>query len=198
MLSTRLARHFAFAAVATTVSTATVASADIVHWGDANLVIPATYAGLYINVETRETGDSEDLAGWDMNPYGSGALLWYCPVGVGVLRAGELSGVSSLPSGYLVDASGLFEEEPSTEFGDQEFNWALNASNYFGFSYIAADGEIHYGWARMDVGATALVRTIAEIAYNDVAGAGIAVGAVPAPGVLALVGLAGLVRRRSR
>jgi hypothetical protein len=44
----------------------------------------------------------------------------------------------------------------------------------------------------------ALVRTIAEIAYNDVAGAGIAVGAVPAPGVLALVGLAGLVRRRSR
>lgn len=197
MLATRLARHLAVASLAAA-SAATVTEAAVVHWGDANLVIPATFAGLYINVESRTTGDSEDLAGWDINPYGGGALLWYCPVGVGVLRAGELSGVSSLPTGYLVDASGLFEEEPSTEFGDQEFNWSLNASNYFGFSFIAADDEIHYGWGRMDVGATALVRTLAELAYDDVAGAGIAVGAVPAPGALALVGLAGILRRRGR
>lgn len=197
MLAARLARHLAVASLAAA-SAVTVTEAAVVHWGDANLVIPATFAGLYINVESRTTGDSEDLAGWDINPYGSGSLLWYCPAGVGMLRAGDISGVSSLPTGYQVDASGLFEDEPSTEFGDQEFNWSLNASNRFGFSFVASDGLVHYGWGRMVVGATATQRVLAELAYEDVAGAAIAVGAVPAPGALALLGLAGLARRRAR
>jgi MYXO-CTERM domain-containing protein len=74
----------------------------------------------------------------------------------------------------------------------------LNASNYFGFQFTAADGATHYGWGRMDVGATADIRTLAVLGYESVAGTSINVGAVPAPGAMALLGLAGLAGRRRR
>ncbi|RLS61859.1 MAG: hypothetical protein DWH97_12600 [Planctomycetota bacterium] len=191
----RLVRHFAAALSATAVAST---QAAVIHWSDANLVIPATYEGLYINIEERTTGSGEDLAGWDMNPYGANGLLWYQPVGGGVLRIEDTAGPSNLALGALVGAGGLFDEESVTEFGAQPYNWNFDASNYFGFSFEASDGLLHYGWGRMDIGAASTNRVLAELAYEDVAGASIAVGAVPAPGALALIGLAGLLGRRRR
>lgn len=195
MTKLRLARHFAAALCATAAAST---HAAVVHWGDANLVIPATYAGLYINIEERTTGSDEGLAGWDINPYGSSGLLWYQPVGGGVLRMDDTAGVSNLALGTLVGSGGLFEEESSSEFGAQPFNWSFDASNYFGFSFAASDGLLHYGWGRMDIGAASTDRVLVELAYDDVAGASIAVGAVPAPGAVAMIGLAGLLGRRRR
>ncbi len=196
MRFSRLARHLALAATA---ATASVASADVVHWADANLVIPATFAGLYINVEARTTGSSKSLAGWDINPYGAGSLLWYSPMGEGVLQLPKYTGAGSLALGYVVDASGTFLDDTTSEFveGFDGF-WQYNASNYFGFSFMASDGALHYAWGRMVVGATESNRVIAEIAYESEAGVGIAVGAVPAPGAIALLALAGLSRRSRR
>ena len=82
-------------------------------------------------------------------------------------------------------------------------NWVLNSSNYFGFRFVAADGLTHYGWGRFVIGASisGADRTIAEIAYEDVAATAISVGdtgSVPAPGAIALLGLAGLAGRRRR
>jgi hypothetical protein len=196
MITNRLTRHFATAA-ATTIA-ATSAHSAVVHWGNANLVIPATYAGLYINVEARTTGSDKALSGWDINPYGTGSLSWYAPIGGGILHIEDSVGPSNLPLGALVNALGIYEEEPISEFGDALYNWQVNASNYFGFSFAAADGFLHYGWGRMDVGADPSVRTLVEIAYEGSAGEGIAVGAVPTPGAIALLGLAGLVNRRRR
>jgi hypothetical protein len=48
----------------------------------------------------------------------------------------------------------------------------------------------------MSVGATNTVRTITDIFYEDVAATAITV--VPAPGAIALLGLAGLAGRRRR
>ena len=97
----RLVRHFAAALSATAVAST---QAAVIHWSDANLVIPATYAGMYINIEERTTGSGEDLAGWDMNPYGANGLLWYQPVGGGVLRIEDTAGPSNLALGALVGA----------------------------------------------------------------------------------------------
>ena len=74
-------------------------------------------------------------------------------------------------------------------------NWNLNSINYFGFRFAANTGAIHYGYGRMDVGANANVRTLKFIEWNETAGAAVV---VPAPGALALLGLAGFGRSRRR
>ena len=73
--------------------------------------------------------------------------------------------------------------------------WTLNASNYFGFRFLAGDGQIHYGFGRMDVGASESVRTVAFVSYESTPGASIT---VPGPGALAFLGWAIGSRRPRR
>jgi len=54
---------------------------------------------------------------------------------------------------------------------------------------------VHYGYVRLSIGATLATRSIIEYAYEDVPGASIF---VPAPGAVALLGVAGLVGSRRR
>ena len=200
MLSNRLAKHFAAAAAASVVAGA--ANAAIVHWADANLVVPATIDGLYINIETRSTGSAGSaVAGWDINPYSATSLTWFNATGTGMLRyPGVTTGsAGNLALGTAVGATGSYGSG-AVVVGAAAGNWQLNASNYFGFRFVAADGLTHYGWGRFVIGASIFGadRAIAELAYEDVAGTAISVGAVPAPGAIALLGLAGLAGRRRR
>jgi MYXO-CTERM domain-containing protein len=45
---------------------------------------------------------------------------------------------------------------------------------------------------------TSMTRTVVDFAWENVAGTSIEAGAVPAPGALALLGVAGLASRRRR
>lgn len=82
--------------------------------------------------------------------------------------------------------------------GSAAGNWVLNASNYFGFRFVAADGGTHYAWGRFDIGASIFGadRKIMEIAFDNVIGTPINVGTtdVPpqpdVPGPLPLLGAA--------
>lgn len=198
MFSNRLAAHFAVAAVATVVAGA--AQAAIVHW-NANLVIPNNIDGQYINVETQTFGSAAVLVvGWDLNPYGTSttAMSWFaaaapsgCVMGFG--QGGLTSSVASLSAGTLVGVASTFGGTSSSVTAG---GWVLNANNYFGFRFLAADGFTHYGWAVMSVGATMGVRTLVSVDFESTAGAGITVA--PAPGAIALLGLAGLAGRRRR
>ena len=199
MLSNRLAKHFAAAAAASVVAGA--ADAAIVHWADANLVVPATIDGLYINVETRTSGSAGSaVSGWDLNPYAATSLTWFNATGTGMMRfPGVTTGsAGNLALGTVVGAAGSYGSGAVT-VGAAAGNWQLNASNYFGFRFVGADGGTKYGWGRFVIGASisGADRTIAEIAYED-SGASINVGTVPAPGAIALLGLAGLAHRRRR
>ncbi|MEY2714450.1 MAG: hypothetical protein RIT24_793 [Planctomycetota bacterium] len=196
MLSNRLAKHFAAAAAATVVAGA--ANAAVVHWSNANLVIPATIDGLYINVETRATGSAGSVvAGWDINPYSATSLTWFNATGTGMMRyPGVTTGsAGNLAAGTVIGASGSYGSGAVT-VGSAAGNWQLNAVNTFGFRFVAADGLTHYGYGFMSVGATITNRTITDIFYEDVAATAITV--VPAPGAFALLGLAGLASRRRR
>jgi MYXO-CTERM domain-containing protein len=104
----------------------------------------------------------------------------------------------NLALGTAVGATGSFGSG-AVVVGAAPGNWQLNASNYFGFRFVGADGGTKYGWGRFVIGAAinGADRTVAELAYED-SGASIAVGAVPAPGAIALLGLAGLASRRRR
>ncbi len=197
MLSNRLAKHFGAAAAAAVVVGS--ANAAIVHWADANLTIPNTIDGLYINVETRATGSSgASVAGWDINPYSSTSLTFFNATGSGIFRLPGATTPSSVAFGTLIDSTGTYgagAASTSSAVGA----WSLNASNYFGFRFVASDGQTKYAWGRFVIGAAlnGADRMIAELAYED-SGAGISVGAIPAPGAVALLGLAGLAGRRRR
>ena len=72
----------------------------------------------------------------------------------------------------------------------------LNAANYFGFRFRGADALPHYGWGQFTIGATMGVRTLNFVSFQTTAATGINV--IPAPGAIALLGLAGLCGRRRR
>jgi hypothetical protein len=65
----------------------------------------------------------------------------------------------------------------------------------FGFRFQASDGLLRYGYGRVDVGATANVRTLAYVEWESTPGIGIQ---IPAPGALALAAIAGFGRSRRR
>jgi MYXO-CTERM domain-containing protein len=194
----RLSRHLAVAATVAA-GAAGAASAQIVYWGDANLVVPATIDGLYINVETQQTGSSGgSVAGWDINPYSATGLTFFNASGSGIFRLPGATTPSSVAIGTVIDSSGTFAGG-SASTSSAVGAWTLNASNYFGFRFVASDGGTKYAWARFVIGPALNdgSRMIAEIAYESSGGA-ITVGAIPAPGAVALLGLAGLAGSRRR
>jgi MYXO-CTERM domain-containing protein len=199
-ISNRFEKHIV--AAATVAMSAAAANAAIVTW-NANLIIPNNIDGLYINVETGVSGSAAGLVnGWDINPYGTSTttMSWFaaaapsgCVTGFGT--GGTITGVANLSNGTLVSAASTFG---NTASGVANGGWVLNAANYFGFRFVAADALTHYGYGVMTVGATMGVRTLTSVFYESVAATGITVVAVPAPGALALLGLAGFASRRRR
>ena len=198
-ISNRLEKHLA---VALTAAAGIAASSDaaIVAWTNCNLVIPNTIDGLYINVETRVSGSAGSVvAGWDINPYSATNLTWFNATGTGMMRfPGVTSGsAGSLAVGTVVGASGSFGSG-AVVVGTAPGNWQLNALNYFGFRFVAADGGTKYGYGTFQIGSAinGADRTITNLYYESTAGVSITV--VPAPGAFALLGVAGLASRRRR
>jgi len=164
------------------------ADAAVVHWQNANLLIPNNIDGLYINVETQATGSAGSVvAGWDINPYSATSLTWFNATGTGMMRfPGATTGsAGNLAQGTVIRGAGVTNNGFATSFGSGAVtvgsapgNWQLNASNYFGFRFVGADGGTKYGWGRFVIGASisGADRMIAEIAYES-SGASIVVGA---------------------
>ena len=197
-ISNRLEKHLA---VALTAAAGIAASSDaaIVAWTNCNLVIPATIDGLYINVETRQSGSAgAGVAGWDINPYSATSLTWFNATGTGMMRfPGVTTGsAGSLAIGTVVGASGSFGSG-AVVVGSAPGNWQLNAVNYFGFRFVAADGGTKYGYGTFQIGSSIFGadRTITNLFYED---SGASITVVPAPGAIALLGLAGFAGRRRR
>jgi hypothetical protein len=189
-LKAKLAGHLAActaAAIATSAALTPEAKALVIYYqpnAGAGWVIPATTDGLYINVETQVTNTPSSVPGWDLNPYGTSGLSWFQSTGGGQLRyPGITTGMAgNLPLGTNVSSSGSINDSlGNVTFGASPGNWQVNASNYFGFRFVAADSQTHYGWGRMDVGALATIRSIMEIGYESTAGTSILVGAGSPP-----------------
>jgi len=194
MKNLKLEMHFAAAAA---LCAAGAANAAVIAWENCNLVIPANVDGLYINIETQATGSTGSaVAGWDINPYGATAIQFFGSPGGGYMRyPGATGGVGNLAIGMTVGATNSFGGGAAA-FGSAAGQWQFNATNIFGFRFVAADGGTKYGYGTMSVGATAAVRTITNLYYESTTGTAIQI--VPAPGALALLGVAGLASRRRR
>jgi hypothetical protein len=157
-----------------------------------NIPLPVTQNGLWINLETQATSTtSSPPAGWDFNFYNSGAyqggpadgmanLVLYTGSsnGSGFMRfPGTTSGTpSNLPAGTTVASYGSYGAGYAT-FGTQIGTWKLAQDNLVGLKFIAGDGQLRYGWARIAVGANSFSRTLVEYAYESTPNTCIAVGA---------------------
>ncbi len=76
-------------------------------------------------------------------------------------------------------------------------DFELNSLNYFGFRFQYL-GATHYGFGVMRLGASITDRYMMGFAFESSAGAAILTDAIPAPGAVALLGLAGLAGSRRR
>lgn len=177
----RLGSHLARAAAIAAACSAP-ALADVIAY-DLNAVVPANIDGLYVNVETAQTGSAGTaVTGWDINPYAATSLTWFNATGTGMLRyPGVTTGsAGNLAVGTEVGAGGSYGSGAST-FGAAPGNWQLNAVNYFGFRFTAADGQTHYGWGSMLMGASVTERTLLKVAYESIANTPIITGSEGGP-----------------
>jgi len=207
-LSNRFEKHVLVAAAVAMGATA-AANAAIVYSGILNFSCAIDTDGTYINVETGQltNGPASLVPGWDVNPYrsssGSG-MNFFSPTGGGMVSAASGTGPAiNLASGTLIGASSNFSSATSTiSFGSAAGQWQYASNNIVGFRFVSSAGTTHYGWMRFLMGSqpatgNLVTRTVVDFAYESVAGQSIAAGA-PAPGALALLGVAGLAGKRRR
>jgi len=209
-LLNKLDKHFAAAAAATVVASG--AQAAIVYSGVVNIAIPLNIDGVYLNMVTGATGTSgAGTAGWDINPYSSTGLTWFLPstpaashglvrgAGSSTTQVDNLGGAGFYLS-YLIDGAASQSYGAGTNQTTGTTAFVFNSSNNIvGLRFFnESTGAINYGWMRLSLSAGFnTTRSIVEYAYEN-SGTGIIAGNIPAPGALAVLGLAGLAGRRRR
>ncbi len=198
-ISNRLNKHFVAAAAA--VAVAGSANAAIVYSGAVNLVVTDANDGWYLNVETGAYTNNND-SGWDLNfypGYWHNLTIWTDNwAGVQRVWGSPDNTHNNLAAGTAVSNMATFDGVSHSTVGNGPGEWTPNSTGFIGVEFRAADSLTHYGWVRMAIGANALDFTIVDFAYESTAGQYINTGQVPAPGALALIGLAGLCTRRRR
>ena len=145
--------------------------------------VPATFAGVYLNLETGVQGN---VPGWDFNPYlvtTSGALGFYwSPDLSGGLRGG---GVAADPTTgpYLDLAVGTVVGPASTYTsaiqGTNGSPFLTTGTHILGFQFVNALGTLDYGYVTMSNTASSATTSLPSIADPSTNRGGRPGGAVP-------------------
>ena len=187
------------APLAATLALPMLAHGAVVYSGIQNLTVPATNDGLFLNVVTGLTGNTAaSVPGWDLNPWSPTGFALFSPLNP---AGGAYRITSPLTAGNLVPGT---EIGPAATFGNSAATspWVLNsANNLVGFRFWNEEGmDLHYGWFRVEFGATLNVRKIVEYAWESTPNSPIAAGnVIPEPSTPLLASLAcALVLRRKR
>jgi hypothetical protein len=169
-----------------------------------NLTIPVTPAGLYINISTGISSTTASGApGWDINVGGTHSLNFVSPGGYNFVRM-NLAPMSAGPSnvGGAYTVSNMMPSASWIAGGSSDGFINNSSANYVGFQFVGNDSLTHFGWMQFSIGAsdTGSDRKIVSYAYNtdSTTSPGGALLNVPAPGALALLGIAGFASRRRR
>jgi len=197
----RLAPRAAVACAMSALLAAPAAQAVVVTSPAANVPVPVTTSGIYINVLTGAAGTAAGTAGWDVNPWGSSSFQIWGNTGGGIATNG--TAIAALAAGTVVGPALTFTSSGS---GASAANgWVLNSANYFGFSFInEASGGLHYGYGIVQLGGTFTdpARSVVSLFYESVANTPITIAAVPEASTWAMMlsglAVAGAIARRRR
>jgi hypothetical protein len=174
-----------------------VASAAIVNtFQSANLSVPASLAGVYINLSSGATGSSAAaVAGWDFNPYqtSSGLGFYWSPDLVGADRGG---GVVTVPAGTVyADLAVGAVVGPASPFSSSiqgaNPNFRTTGVHYLGFRFSNA-GALNYGYAAIQTTAgsgnlNGFPATVLGWRFDDAANTPITIAPIPEPGSAGLL-----------
>ncbi len=158
-----------------------------------SIAVPATTAGVYVNVVTGAFGTAAFATGWDINLWASAGLGFFTPSnitgGAYVMQTGSTTQVANLSLGSVVPGAATFGSGSSTAANAAQ--WNLNSSNnYFGFRFVNETGTTtHYGFAQLQIGAAITDRTIIALGYETTPLTAVTVSAVPEPTTYGLMGL---------
>ncbi len=197
-LDSRLA---ALAALAGAAAVTTPAQATIVYvnLSASPIVVPATTAGIYLNLVTGVSNIAPASApGWDVNPFSTTTLSFFNPTapagGVYVVNAAGGSSATlpdNLALGTLISAASGFGSGTAETTGATAFT--LNSTNnYLGIRLQneTTANATNYGWVQFSIGAAFTTRSIIGYAYGN-AGESILAGqqvSVPEPSTVAALG----------
>ena len=169
-----------------------------------NLAIPVTPAGLYINIFTGVSSTTASGApGWDINVGGMSSLNFVSPGGYNFVRLNSAP-MSAGPSnvGGTFTISNMMPLASWISGGTSNGFINNSSANYVGFQFVGNDSLTHFGWMQFSIGASATGsdRKIVSYAYNTESTMTLPGRSIttPAPGALALLGLAGFASRRRR
>jgi hypothetical protein len=201
-----------------TLGATSAADGALVVW-NCNIAVSKSVNGAYnyglnVNVETQRYNN--DTAGGNVGNNGGGLTNWdllfqpnqgsklgittFDPtnglvmpsVGIARLAGGATIG-SSLASG-LSYGQGI---SLNSQAGGA-YEWTAGSTGYFGFQFKNAANQIRYAWGEIALNAGSKQEgTIVRFVYDDT-GASVTTGVVPAPGALALLGVAGFMGSRRR
>jgi autotransporter-associated beta strand protein len=168
------------------------ASADVIYSNLQNIAIPTNFSGVYLNVETggSNTNINSPQAGWDVNPFFGGSVMWNSPTFQPVRTGtGEMDAVVNVADGSTVGSGSTYStfvqgsggENPGgpgygiseTHMGAGVGQFVSGSEGYLGFRLNGED----YGYMRVVLTNNTSGAVIKDWAY-DTSGASVVVGGI--------------------
>ncbi|MEO6075661.1 MAG: hypothetical protein ABIP56_02540, partial [Dokdonella sp.] len=140
--------------------------------------VPATTAGVYVNLFTGATGlTAAGTADWDFNPWAgtSGTLLNLFSPGAPQGHVSSGGVISNLPTGTLVDGTSTYTASASSATAMGTYRAGVNPG-YLGVRFAQA-GVTYFAWVSMTTASPGgIPATINNWCFENTAGTGITVG----------------------
>lgn len=197
-----LVRRFALLGIAASAPLVSAGKAEAALVAFVNLGRPlyTSSEGMYVSLGFNGTLalSNGPVGGWDINiARAGGTVVLSAPSAAeNFMRyPGATTGSAGrVPGGTVVNSTRSYGAG-AVVFGTGPGEWTVVGNNYFGFRFTV-DSATHYGWAR--IGAALDNLYLMDVVWETTANTPVTVGVVPAPGAVALLGLAGLAGRRRR
>lgn len=178
---------------------ASLTQAAVIHSGAQNILIPTTFDGVYVDIDSGNTSTSPIL-GWDVNLFFGGVGIAgstrFQPARMGT---GNMDTVLKYALNDLIDGSLLYagaQETGSSDHLGALGNFQDGVEGFLGFRFTKNDASgPFYGYMRVTLTANTPGGMIHDWAWED---SGLAI-MIPEPGravLLLLGGMVGVLRRR--